>query len=53
MDVNAKDIEKQLEADFARFGLTKSAKPKDSISKLIETERYSNKQMPLTTVRKG
>ena len=53
MDVNAKDIEKQLEAEFARFGLTKSAKPKDSIFKLLETERYSNKKMPLTEVRKG
>ncbi|KAL1960016.1 hypothetical protein VTO42DRAFT_684 [Malbranchea cinnamomea] len=53
MDAKAKDIEKALETEFGLFGTAKNAKPQKTIMELIERERFSNKGMPLTEVRKG
>ena len=52
VDESAKNMEKLLETELGLFGSRKDAKHKDSISRLIETDKDSNRGMPLTEVRK-
>lgn len=52
MDESAKNVEKTLESELDLFGSRKDAKHKDSISRLLETDKDQNRGMPLTEVRK-
>jgi len=53
MDKALGDIEQSIEPLLAKFGRSRNAKPTDSISDLLDRERFVHSHSPLTDVRSG
>jgi len=52
MDKNAKEIEKDLESTFAKFGRRKTAEVEEALSQLLSREGYKSfPQQPMTELR--